>query len=244
MNDGAGQTYTSMCAFFTANEVNYATTLIGRVSITGTSWTYKTTGYTGLGADSGDATPWESLQTFGNLAGKDDYKNPGWWGAKGQGLRLTYNDALLLQTDLGCLGGESSDQSFLEKLQSLSWSCGGSVSKSSTCALAQRCSVDEAFPSAVTEAQQALGKNPSHLLLQFGEKNGAQDGNRDRVYISSDGVANTNVDLPQGLGSFMTDGGSIATSVNVGKASDIAETVVGSGQYGIWVVTKSRQFNA
>lgn len=238
LSDGEGQTYTTRCAFFSKGQEQHAATLIGRVSVQGSSWTYATAGYEGLGADSGDATPWETSQTFGGLAGGADYKNPGWWGAKGWGLRVTYNDALLLQTGAGCLGVDAEEGSFREALQGLSWSCGGGVPKSDACAVEQRCSVDGDFPSATTEARQALGTNPSNLLLQFGERNGAQDANRDRVYIATDGVSSAGVDWPQGLGSFMTDGNSIETSVNVGSYADTSVSVGGTGQYGIWVVSK------
>jgi hypothetical protein len=231
-----GSSYTTTREFVTISGVQYTRTLIGRVVVGGSAWTYPTSGYTGVGDNSGQTTPWETETTFGSKDdAAQDYKNPGWWSLSGEDLMITYNGAFLMQSQGNCLG----DQSFMDKLRTLEWDTTGSESKSGFMSAhpAHKCVRNTGASPSTSEAYEALGSTPNNIILQFGERNGVQDGNRDRVYITTDGVGSTGVDAPQGLGSFMTNGGGTVTAVNVGKNHDQAVSVDGAGNfYEVWVV--------
>ena len=76
----------------------------------------------------------------------------------------------------------------------------------------------------------------SNRYLKWGEKDGAEDGNKDRVYISTDarGTSTNLLDYCQGLGAFVSYSGTEVT-VNVGEEDDGASTVGSGHDYQIWV---------
>ena len=76
------------------------------------------------------------------------------------------------------------------------------------------------------------GGMPGFLYLKWGEKNGAQDSNKDRSYLSTS--SRHNVDYPEGLGSFSRID-SQTRSVNVGIHNDAAMSAPTGQSYTIWV---------
>ena len=76
----------------------------------------------------------------------------------------------------------------------------------------------------------------SHLYLKWGEADGAEDGNKDRVYLSTTarGDSGNRVDYCQGLGAFVSFSGREHT-VNVGIKNDGAVSAPAGSTYGIWV---------
>eukprot|EP00494_Astrolonche_serrata_P021675 UN21923 len=98
------------------------------------------------------------------------------------------------------------------------WGCGGGQSKSGPPVCAHSCDRDATRNAETVEVKQALGQNPTSVYFQFGEQNGAQDGNRDRVYISTNGVGSNGVDAHR-FRSFMSGNG-VMTSTNVGDNHD------------------------
>eukprot|EP00494_Astrolonche_serrata_P033934 UN34203 len=124
-----------------------------------------------------------------------------------------------------------------EFFNGMSWSCAGGQSKAGPPSCAHYCNANTFKHSETNELTAALGVNPEYVYFQFGEANGAQDENRDRVYISTYNTAgSTNVDAPQGLGSFMSVASSgYMTSNNVGYNHDHSMGVGGYNFYDLWV---------
>ena len=98
-----------------------------------------------------------------------------------------------------------------------------------TCAVAQ-------YNTPSGEVSLINGEAVAEIYLKYGERDGAEDGNKDRAYLSTDarGTATNQVDYPQGLGSFVSFSGD-ERSVNVGIHDDGAIAAPAGSSYGIWV---------
>lgn len=96
----------------------------------------------------------------------------------------------------------------------------GALGTSTRCT--HQCNTAQFYPAAgVSGEPLANGKKPAHVLLKTGEANGAQDGNKDRVYISTSPYR-TNVDYVPGIGSFTSLGGKL-NQVDIGVLDDVAK---------------------
>ena len=76
--------------------------------------------------------------------------------------------------------------------------------------------------------------NSRYIYMKAGERNGAQESNEDRAYISSQS-SRGGVDAPTGLGSYCTGGcGGKSGSGNVGGNHDGVLKMGSSYKYEIW----------
>merc|ERR1712025_1201333 len=85
------------------------------------------------------------------------------------------------------------------------------------------------------EVSLVNGETVNALFLKWGERNGAEDGNKDRVYISTNarGTSSNMLDYCQGLGSYARIGK--VSSVNVGIQHDSAVAAPAGLLYEIYV---------
>ncbi|XP_065056396.1 uncharacterized protein LOC135684690 [Rhopilema esculentum] len=173
--------------------------------------------------DFGDsASLWENDMTLGTVDNAtinrpQDFKSRAFLEVDSRELLITYKGKRYIQTDGNCLGGISLKRLF----NVLRFSCAGSSyncyygkcmgtgcnSASSRCD--HSCDIAKFYPPSVTSSEPlSNGKMPSKVLMKTGEAEGAQDGNKDRVYISTLPSRNS-VDYVNGLGSFTSLSGNI-----------------------------------
>lgn len=236
--DGGGSTG-SGAYWLTAGGQAYQTTC--DMTTDGGGWTFIANIAMGDGNNWKHSAPtpnyWESTSTLGTLdpAANADFKSAAYANVAGKALLLTYKNAFLLRTDASCLG----DNNLRAKLSGLSWESTGSQDYSSNPASTHPCSIAAI---SVIAGEKALvnGSNPAALYLKAGEADGAQDGNKDRAYISTS--IRNNVDYPRGLGAFNGGACSAPNCENDvggfngdGSGNDIAVPGPGSDFYGIWV---------
>jgi hypothetical protein len=182
-------------------------------------------------------TPWDDGSTFGTQSFAEDFKSAGWNTVK--------FDRWLLR-DLGSTKRNlfytniirSNRDSLSDWFGGMNWTANASESSSSNynTGHADRIHVNSY---GVTDPCE-LGNKPT-ILIKFGEKDGVQDGNKDRSMIASHpyNVA-SNVDLPAGLGCFMSTSSTdkrYRDIVPYAQKQDAAPlTITGSPlEYSIWI---------
>lgn len=156
-----------------------------------------------------DTGIWQDSSTLGSQSFTSDYKSLAWSTCPfTQFLIKDQGDTQrnLLYTNPGQIG--SNNTSFSQYWSSLSWQTDGSETSSSAYTN-NRVTGVSITNFGVSDNVLDAG-NKSILLLKFGERDGAQDGNKDRSMIawhrhnSAD-----NVDAPAGLGCFTNRSGAI-----------------------------------
>lgn len=155
-----------------------------------------------------DTGIWNDSNTLGSQSLENDFKSQAWISSpftqllvKDQGntqRNLFYTNA----------GGMGSNPSFSSFWAARSWDASGSEN-SNSCYNAGR-----VFSSAITNfgvSDPALDSgNKTRMLFKFGERDGAQDGNKDRSMIAyHPHDSGWNVDYPIGLGCFTNRSGTI-----------------------------------
>ena len=156
-----------------------------------------------------DTGIWQDNTTYGSLSLNSDYKSQAWNACpftqfliKDQGT----GQRNLLYTNAGQI--TSSNSSFAAFWGSLSWLTNGSETSSSAYSNGRVRAVNITNFGVVDPALEA--GNKSVLLLKFGERDGAQDGNKDRSMIAwHRHNSGDNVDLPAGLGCFTNRSGNL-----------------------------------
>ncbi len=176
---------------------------------------------------------WESATaTFGRLDPtlNEDYRSLAFASVEARAVMITHRTLFLLATDDGCLQGRSLQAS----LARLDWTCGGSEVFARHPDCTHACVIASATPRAGDTAL-LNGTTRTRLYLKAGEADGAQDGNRDRTYLSTS--YRDNVDYPTGLGAFCS-GSSCSPRVGEADVNDRSDAIIptaGTEFYGLWV---------
>jgi hypothetical protein len=205
-------------------------TLVARVNGGQTKWQYGETGDNG----SGDSA-WESGNAFGTISGGSDYKSLLYSDMFAKRFLITRMHSTngghgkkVLESDNSCLGGTSLEGLFRKK----KWTCGGSAGLSGN-SCSNACT-NIAKGSSYGDPVMNKNGNSNQIYLHAGERNGAQESNEDRCYISGSS-SRSGVDAPTGLGSYCTGGcGGKSGTVNVGLNHDGAYRAGSSYVYEIW----------
>jgi len=137
---------------------------------------------------------WEDSSTFGNeITFDSDYKSRAYNEVSGNALLIKANKTEnILQSESNCL----TKNTFREFISSLSWNAVAGDTQWNDASGAHLCDyshfgVDDTIFNASTQTQKVLA-------FKWGEKEGVQDTNKDRVMIT----VYPKVDYPKGLGSF------------------------------------------
>lgn len=175
---------------------------------------------------------WEDESVFGtpDPTRNEDFRSPAFHAVSGRALMITHRNAFLLRTNDACLPGVT----LRARMAGLGWECGGSASFTTTTPCAHACAIERSM---AREGDTALlaGMARAQLFLKAGEADGAQDGNRDRVYLSTS--YRDNVDYPTGLGAFCS-GASCSPrtgDADVNDRSDAITPTAGTEFYSVWV---------
>lgn len=143
---------------------------------------------------------WEDSTTFGILSLSDDYKSLAWSTVKmNQFLIKDYgvSQRNLFETNKSQITSQTLSTFFL----SLQWGVLGSETSNSAYTNSRVKSLD--ITTFGTIDNVLLPSLKSKILLKFGEKDGVQDNNKDRVMIAWQRYdMNDNVDAPSGIGCF------------------------------------------
>lgn len=167
------------------------------------------------------AAPWDNTTTFGSQSFTADFKSVGWndlafsrWLIRDSGASLRN---LFYSNEI-----TSNNSSFRAWWASQTWRASGSDTASAAVA-AGRVTAQSGFSYGVSDPCNIGLRNP--LLIKWGEFDGAQDGNKDRVMLSGNNPSSGDgVDAPLGLGGFTggTAGGpyyrDIVPAANAGDA--------------------------
>jgi len=173
--------------------------------------------------DYGDSNAlWENSATLGKVDSMTsttakDFKSRAFNDLAANQLLVSFKGKRYIQTDSSCLGGRSLKDLF----NILRFSCGGSSyacyygkclgaggrSLSTQCDHGCNVAYFNRLPGSSTEPL-TNGKVPTKVMLKSGEAEGAQDGNKDRVYISTL-PGRSNVDYVNGLGCFTSLSGDL-----------------------------------
>ncbi|MBM65171.1 MAG: hypothetical protein CMH55_02930, partial [Myxococcales bacterium] len=202
-------------------------------------WTYiATITNNGDGANEGNWLPsspdpnnWESDRSFGLLDSSQnaDFRSPAFHRVSGQALMIRHRDQFLLRTVSGCF-----DEPLSDYFARLSWSCGASVNLGPNQACANPCAIAE---QTVRDGDSAMleGAPRERLYFKCGERDGVEDSNKDRSYISTS--RRPNVSGISGLGAFCRGGSCTPRTgdVDVNNYSDAINPTAGSEFYGLWV---------
>jgi hypothetical protein len=124
-------------------------------------------------------------------------------------------------------------QTFRAFIASLTWRAAGSDSNWTDASGAHRCNyVNLGYNDPIL---RALGS--SELGFKWGEADGQQDGNKDRVMITGNNsnASNHHVDSPTGLGGFTARGSLISEDVNECNGDAPNDCANGNQNYGLWV---------
>jgi hypothetical protein len=174
---------------------------------------------------------WESSSTFGSPGDMHrDFKGWAYNTLPKSKIMITFGNQFLLAT-ASCHSDKSMKQTFNE----LRFTADPSDANWKTQPESQHvCTVYDSH--ALPGDTLNDGERPSKLYLKYGEQEGAEDGNKDRTYISTTGrgTGSNRLDYNNGLGSFVSFSGSEHT-VNVGKQDDGAISVSGGKNYVIYV---------
>lgn len=156
-----------------------------------------------------DTGIWEDNSTYGTQSFESDFKSQAWNSSPfTQFLIKDQGDALrnLFYTNTGQIS--TNNASFSTFWGSLSWDANGSET-SSACYNAGRVRGVGITNFGVVDPVLESG-NKSIILLKWGERDGAQDGNKDRTMIAwHRHDAADNVDAPNGLGCFTNRSGTL-----------------------------------
>merc|ERR1712051_622799 len=211
--------------------------LAAQVTSAGSMWKYSD-----AQGDKGQlSSAWESSNQFGWARGTADFKSSVFNKMPKKQIMIVLTNmrgraasgGRLLTTGT-CKSGQSLKQTFNSLLfnahQSLK--CNGSWKKCVDSA--HKCTIN-VYKSFSGDVALVNNEKVSHLFLKWGEKNGAEDGNKDRVYLSTNarGSSGNWLDYCQGLGSFAHIGG--AKSANVGIMHDSAVAAPWGLLYQIYV---------
>jgi hypothetical protein len=224
-----GPTYKTYCDLTTSGG---GWSLAAVVASEGSSWQF--------GDENGNAgqfsSAWENGQTFNNgehaLRNRGaDLKTAAFTAVPKSDIMIKYNGQFLLES-ASCYPGKTLRQTF----NGLHFSADQSDPNWKTQPEAQHiCRIQNQTPRS-GDIALLHGKTSSELYLKYGEQDGAEDGNKDRTYIStrSRGNSGNRLDYNDGLGSFVSFSGNEHT-VNVGRKDDGAVSVGGGHHYEIYV---------
>ena len=165
-----------------------------------------------------DAGLWDSAYTYGTLSLTDDYKSPAYLDVAGDELLITDSGGanVVLWTQADCWPTSP----FGDFIRGLAWEAAGSDSNWSDATGAWLCDFShEYYVDPVLRAGSHTMGSDAVLAFKWGEADGVQDGNKDRVMITTH-LANGystphHVDMPTGLGGFtLFSGGEQHEDVN------------------------------
>jgi hypothetical protein len=180
---------------------------------------------------------WENSATFGNPDpnGNADFRSAAFHTLAGKELLLTYKGNFLLRTDDACL----KDKSLAARLSGLAWESSGSENYANHPPSTHPCNVAD-WKAVGGELALVWNKTPTRVYLKAGEADGAQDTNKDRVYLSSN--IRGEADYPRGLGAFNSGACGPPNCENDvggfngdGSGNDVAVPGNNGDVYGIWV---------
>ena len=142
---------------------------------------------------------WEDGATFGTMGFTSDYKSQAY-------MDVLSTDILIkeAQTNVLYTSGCWSEQSFHDFISGLTWNGDGSDSVWSDSTGAHLCDFTHfGYNDSVLRAANHTGSDRV-LGFKWGERNGVQDGNKDRTMITTNFAngSNHHVDSPTGLGGF------------------------------------------
>jgi len=193
-------------------------TLAATITSGGSAWTYGNSG------DAGQAeSAWENATPFG-VHTSGDFKSPAFVHMPKNQILIKLDGQKLLTTEM-CADGDSLQTTF----NGLYWDAAGSMASPTSF---HKCKISSRGAANAGDLALLRGGMPGFLYLKWGEKNGAQDSNKDRSYLSTS--SRHNVDYPEGLGSFSRID-SQTRSVNVGIHNDAAMSAPTGQSYTIWV---------
>jgi len=174
---------------------------------------------------------WENGLTLGTVSADTpttnaDFKSEAFNSLKGSSIMIKYKNTFLLSTNSGCIS-----DSLRNTLNSYKFDCAGSEAlngPSSTCG--HSCPIGRS--EVINEPVLTHGNRVSFLYVKAGEREGAQDGNKDRAYFSTN--IRSNVDYAEGLGSFCRQSQDRSNDMGV-KNDDSVRPSDTSIFYTIWV---------
>jgi len=187
--------------------------------------------------------PWDDESTFGGSTPTfvGDYKNLGWSTIPFKQIMIKdagNSQRKILHTNEGQI--KSSNSSLRVWFSSLKWDALGSDSSSSAFGGKRVMALDITNYGVNDPVLQSSSK--SKMLFKYGEKDGAQDGNKDRTMIAwHRHDAGDGVDGPSGLGCFTNRGGTIdyrdivPGSVYADGQDFPPSSIGGSYYYSIWI---------
>lgn len=187
--------------------------------------------------------PWDDDTTFGGSTPTfvGDYKNAGWGSIPFKQIMIKdagNSQRKLLYTNEGQI--KSSNTTLRDWFGSLKWDALGSDSSSSAYSNNRVRALDITNYGVNDPVLQSSAK--SKLLFKYGEKDGAQDGNKDRTMIAwHRHDAGNGVDGPSGLGCFTNRGGTIdyrdivPGSVYADGQDFPPSSIGGTYYYSIWI---------
>jgi len=212
-------------------------TLAAQITSAGSRWTYSD-----AHGDRGHlASSWESSNVFGNARTTADYKSSVFNKMPKSRIMIVFTDTRGRKATGGrilttgtCKPGKSMKTMFnyLKFNAHKGINCNGSwkkcVDKDHKCTLT-------ASQHYSGEVSLVNGEKIKELFLKWGERNGAEDGNKDRVYLSTNARGSTGnmLDYCQGLGSYARIGGQ--KSANVGIQHDSAVAAPAGLLYEIYI---------
>ena len=146
-----------------------------------------------------DTGIWQNGSTLNNLSFSDDYKSEAYLDVPSTDVLIKENMSNVLSTS-GCW----SQQTFQSFMSGLTWNADGSDSNWSDGTGAHTCSFEHyGLNDTVLRASSHSG-NERVVGFKWGERDGVQDGNKDRTMITTfhaNGDSH-HVDSPTGLGGF------------------------------------------
>ena len=159
-----------------------------------------------------DTGLWEDSNTYGSLGFTQDFKSQAY-------MDVEATDILIKEEQVDVLYTSScwSSQSFQAFISGLSWEGDGSDSNWNDGTGAHLCSFTHFGVSDTALRASSHSGSDRVVAFKWGERDGVQDGNKDRVMITTSfaNAYNHHVDLPTGLGGFtLFQGGEQYEDVN------------------------------
>lgn len=186
-----------------------------------------------------DAGTWDTATVIGDIASPAtdaDYKNDAYGAVSASQLLITEGATAgnkVLYTAQNCLSG-----TFQSFISALTWRAGGSATTWST-STAHLCAYTHfGYDDPVLRA--SLGASGNRVAFKWGERDGVQDGNKDRAMIYVDtaarcGSTTQHVDCPTGLGGFTLIGSELTEDANECRGDSPATCTNGVQHYQLWV---------